>query len=413
MRSLSSKDTMLIQPPAARACALLEGAGHAAFVVGGCVRDTLMGRPCHDWDVATSALPDETMRVFRGCRAIATGLRHGTVTVLLDGEPIEITTFRTEGSYSDGRHPDGVRFAASIEEDLSRRDFTMNAVAYSARAGFVDPFGGREDIARGVIRCVGDAQTRFSEDGLRILRAVRFASQLGFDVGRGTEEGLYRCAGMLGRISAERKASELEKLLCAPFAARTVGRFAPLLRTVLPVSANAAALLSRLPASRTLRFAALLSDCAPQDAQDVLRGLKTDKKLLTEVGTLLSALAEPLPETVPDLRRAIGRYGALWEDILTFRAAFFDEKSPPYRSIAAIRRETEAVLARNDCCTAAALAIGGNDLRGLGLAGPEVGRTLRRLLDAVIDGRLPNERKALLDVVNTTSVGQPTSNEKR
>ncbi len=407
MPSLSNNGPITLQPSAARALALLHGAGFDAYVVGGCVRDALMGAPCHDWDVTTSASPADTMRVFRDCRVIETGLQHGTVTVLLDGFPIEITTFRADGTYSDGRHPDAVRFSSSVTEDLARRDFTMNAVAYAECTGLIDPYGGAEDITRRVIRCVGDAEARFLEDGLRILRAVRFAAQLGFAIERETEAALYRCSGMLARVSAERKATEICKLICAPHAAETVTGYADLLRMVLPVAERAGELLKRLPESRELRFAALLSELVPGDARKALRGLKLDRKLFEAVPTLLAAAREALPESVPEIKRAMGRYGMLWQDILTFRAAFYHENDPPYREIDAVRRETARILEQNECVTLAALAIDGRELLSQGIAGREIGKTLQILLDAVIEGRISNDKTALLAYL------QSTSNENR
>ena len=212
----------------------LTDAGHRAYAVGGCVRDSLLGRAPHDWDIATDARPAETQAVFRDFPVIETGIRHGTVTVLLDGEPYEITTFRVDGRYSDGRRPDSVSFAATIEEDLSRRDFTVNAMAYSETEGLVDPFGGRQDLRDGLLRCVGDPETRFSEDALRLFRAVRFAAELGFSLEPETRRALDRLHGSISRVAKERIFAELKKLLTAPHAADALRICPALLFSAVP-----------------------------------------------------------------------------------------------------------------------------------------------------------------------------------
>ncbi len=207
-------DWSQIPGPVRACCAALERAGHAAYPVGGCVRDTLLGRVPGDWDVTTSAPPEATLALFD--RTVPTGLKHGTVTVLLGGMALEVTTFRREGGYADGRHPDAVTFDATLEEDLSRRDFTVNAMALAPGGAIVDPFGGRADLERRLIRCVGDPDRRFQEDGLRLLRAVRFAAQLGFDLEPDTAAALARNAHCLDRVSGERVKAELEKILLSP-----------------------------------------------------------------------------------------------------------------------------------------------------------------------------------------------------
>ena len=386
----SSSNSISLQPPAARALQLLHEAGYDAYAVGGCVRDSLMGRPCDDWDLTTAAAPAEILRVFAGFRTIETGIRHGTVTVLIDGTPLEITTFRTESGYADGRHPDSVQFAARVEDDLARRDFTVNAMAYSPRTGLVDPFHGLDDLAGKRIRCVGEPAARFSEDGLRILRALRFSAVLGFSIEDRTSEALYTCADMLKCVSAERKAVELSKLLKGAHAAAVVGQYAPLLRHIIPVSDDAAARISRLPASLPLRLAALLWDEDPEAAQEALEALRYDKKTLQAVRTLLEAVHLPLPGSLGDLRRCIGRCGVLWDDVLTLAEVNGAETE-------ALRRETLAIRTRGDCVSLQELAVDGRKLKALGLQGPEIGRTLEYLLDDVLEDRLANEETTLLE----------------
>ena len=220
LQRIGVRQTNTVSPPRAVAALLdiFASAGAEAYIVGGAVRDSLAGRRVHDWDVASPLPPEAMGELFRGhgYRVIPTGIKHGTVTVISDGMPVEITAFRIDGAYTDGRHPDRVEFTTRIEDDLARRDFTVNAMAYSPRSGICDPFGGRADLAAGVIRCVGDARTRFTEDALRILRAFRFAAQLGYTIEDGTLGAAAALASRLELISAERIAAETEKLLLAP-----------------------------------------------------------------------------------------------------------------------------------------------------------------------------------------------------
>ena len=223
-----------LSPGAAKALALLQAAGYEAWIVGGCVRDALLGLPPKDYDLTTSALPEETQRVFAAYPRIETGLRHGTVTVLLEGEPLEITTYRVDGAYSDARHPDGVTFTRSLRQDAARRDFTINAMAYAPGWGLQDFFGGQADLARGILRAVGAAEKRFREDALRILRALRFASVLDFTLEGETARAARACAPLLAAVSAERVSGELGKLLCGKAAGRVLRDYPDVLGVVLP-----------------------------------------------------------------------------------------------------------------------------------------------------------------------------------
>ncbi len=387
---------MVWQPSAARAWQLLHDAGFRAYAVGGCVRDALMGRPCHDWDIASSARPGETMRVFSEFRCIPTGLAHGTVTVLIDGVPLEITTFRVDSGYSDGRHPDSVRFADRIEDDLARRDFTMNAIAAvpgCARDGTVDPFGGEADIRAHLIRCVGEPRRRFAEDALRILRALRFASELGFSIDPETSEALSECRALLDRLSAERVMQELSRLLCGAYAADVLSSYKDVLRVVCPVSDTAEDRLRLLPPRPELRLAALLWDCPEAEALQVLRTLRFDRHTQETVPRLLAAVRRPLPSELCGLRRCMGEYGALWDDVLTLAASSGTDTR-------ALMLETELVRQRGDALTVGMLRVSGRDLVSLGLRGPAVGRTLEALLDAVQRGALPNTKPALMEAAS-------------
>ncbi len=212
----------------------LEAAGYEAFYVGGCVRDHLMGKEAHDCDLTTSALPQEVAAVFAGCRVIETGIRHGTLTLMLDGQPFEITTYRVEAAYSDHRHPDAVRFTRTLRDDLSRRDFTMNAIAMDKAGRMTDLFGGQADIANQIVRCVGDPMLRFEEDALRILRALRFSAVLGFSIEEETRQAIFAQRALLSHVSCERIFEELTKLLCGAYAGRILQDYFDVLCTVLP-----------------------------------------------------------------------------------------------------------------------------------------------------------------------------------
>jgi len=267
-----------VPAPALEALERLERAGHAAYLVGGCVRDSLLGRVPGDWDITSSALPEQTEAVFAGERIIETGLKHGTVTVLLGGLPLEITTFRRESGYADHRHPDTVAFTPSLEEDLARRDFTINAMAWSPARGLTDPFGGRADLEKRIIRCVGDPKQRFNEDALRILRALRFAAQLDFAIDPATAAAALALRQSLELVSRERLAAELTKLLCGPAVRRIVTEYWPILALPLPelapmagldqrspyhcydVLEHSAAAAEAVPPDKILRWAALLHD---------------------------------------------------------------------------------------------------------------------------------------------------------
>jgi len=211
----------------------LESCGHEAFAVGGCVRDSILGRMPNDWDLCTSATPEEMKECFT-CKIIETGLQHGTLTVLLDGDAFEITTYRIDGEYSDGRHPDQVVFTRSLKADLARRDFTINAMAYSDAAGLVDPFGGQADLNAGLLRCVGEPARRFTEDSLRILRCIRFASQLGYDIESDTAKAMYSCLPLIDRVAAERIRIEFDKLLCGPAAAAILRQHRDIIAHIIP-----------------------------------------------------------------------------------------------------------------------------------------------------------------------------------
>ena len=422
----------------------LTSAGFEAFVVGGCVRDALMGRTPGDYDVTTSALPEETAAVFAGERVIETGLRHGTVTVLLDGNPLEITTFRVDGAYSDARHPDEVSFTRSLREDLSRRDFTMNALAWSPESGLVDPFGGETDIRAQRIRCVGDPGTRFREDALRILRCLRFAAVLGFSIDAATAAAARENRALLAHISAERVAEELKKLVCGPDVRRVVLEETEVLGAVVPellplrgfdqrnpnhcfdILEHAAAVCEAVPPEPVLRLAALLHDLGKPDCffmgedgvghfyghaqrgaelvEPILRRLRFDNESRERITELVRRHDLRIEPTDKGVARCLRRYGPeFFFQLVQLKRADALAHAPGAARDERVQRSEELerigrdLLARKACFSLRDLAVNGNDLLAAGYApGPAVGEALNALLDAVTDGQVPNEKCALL-----------------
>ncbi len=418
----------------------LEGAGFAAYVVGGCVRDACLGLTPQDFDMCTSALPEQTEAVFAGRQLVLAGKKHGTIGVVTEGGVVEITTFRTEGDYRDNRHPEWVAFVPDVKQDLARRDFTVNAMAYSPTRGFADPFGGREDLNKGLLRCVGDPEQRFREDSLRILRGVRFAVRYGLAVEPETERAMAAQACLMENLARERVFEELCKLLPRMTAADLL-RFGPILAAVIPELQPLIGFDQRSPhhaydlfthvahvtvgvgENLTLRWAALLhdigkiptftqdetgrghfyghADVGAQMADGVLRRLKAPTALREEVVLLISRHMLWLPLEKKGLRRWLGKLGwQTMEKLLTLQAADMGSKGtgkeegqdyfPPIRAI------LEEIRAENSCLTLKDLAVKGGDLMALGYSGPAIGQKLNALLDQVLEENLPNEKEALL-----------------
>ena len=350
----------------------LERAGFEARYVGGCVRDTLLGRPVHDWDIASQALPEDVLRLFPRC--VPTGLQHGTVTVLLDDTSAEVTTYRLDGAYHDSRHPDGVRFVRSLADDLARRDFTINAMAMDLSGTITDLFGGREDLARGVIRCVGDAETRFREDALRMLRARRFAAQLGFALEAGTEAAIGRCAGLCAALSRERVREEAEKTLLSDRPA-LFGRMLAdglLAACLAPQRADFSA-LSGLPRTPEARWTGAKLAC-PALQPEAFR-------LPARLCRLVTLTAATWQESRTELgwKRLIAAHG--WE---TARLQADMQRTDAVRQIES----------RGDCVTLRQLAVTGADLPQL--CGRDVGRMLQLLLAYVLEHPAENQKTRLL-----------------
>lgn len=430
-----------LSPAAERAMDILHRAGYEAYAVGGCVRDALLGQTPKDYDITTSALPEETKAAFAGFRLIETGLKHGTVTVLMDGEPLEITTYRVDGGYSDARHPDGVTFTRSLREDAARRDFTINAMACDREHWVQDFFGGEADLKAGILRCVGDPDRRFTEDALRILRGLRFASVLGFSIEKETENAARRHKELLTKISAERVAVELGKLLCGPGAGKILTAYPDILGVVLPellpmagydqrndhhcydLLTHTAAVVDSVPPVLSLRLAALFHDMGKpvcfslgedgqghfyghahvscEMAEEICRRLRLSNDLRERVVTLVRHHDTVIEEDAGIIRRRLNKLGeetffALLDlqrgDTMGLAPAYRD-RLPRFDRVEALARE---ILAEKGCLTLRDLAVNGHDLLALGYRGREVGRLLDFLMEGVLEERFPNERDALL-----------------
>ena len=418
----------------------LETAGHRAWCVGGCVRDALLGRAPEDWDVTTAARPEETMALF-GDRAVPTGLRHGTVTVRTAAGGVEVTTLRRDGAYRDHRRPESVTFTDSLEEDLRRRDFTVNALTVDLRGTLQDPLGGRADLAAGVLRCVGDPDRRFDEDALRILRGARFAAQLGFAIHPDTAAAIHRNRALLGDIAPERIWTELKKLVTGAHAAEVLRAYPDVIGVfwpeVLPmvgfdqrnrhhchdVWEHTLHALAAVPPEADLRLTVLLHDigkpnCFTVDekgqghfyghpaesarlAGEMLRRLRADNATTETVVRLVTWHDKNIPRTRSGVARALGKLGERdLRRLLDVKRADNLAQAPEYRSVQGEIDKAEAILdqllAESACVSLRQLAVNGQDLLALGLSGPAVGRILRTLLDAVLDETLPNQRAALL-----------------
>ncbi|MBR2721239.1 MAG: HD domain-containing protein [Clostridia bacterium] len=434
---------LVLPDPVAHALERLERAGYEAYAVGGCVRDSLLGRAPNDWDITTSARPEETARVFSDCRTVEIGVRHGTLTVILEGMPLEITTFRSDGVYEDNRHPVQVRFSMSVEEDLSRRDFTVNAMAYHPKRGLVDVFGGLEDLHARRIRCVGDAKTRFCEDGLRILRAIRFASVLDFSVEEQTASAVHECRGLLSNIAPERIRVELCKLVCGKGAVAilreyvdVLGEFLPELLPMVGKDQNTkyhcfdvyehtlqALAFADESADLITRLAILFHDigkplCYTEDelgghfkghagkgkeiVEDICHRLRFDNATRDSLVLLVERHDPPLssePKAVKRLMRQMKD-----EDIFRLleikrcdrlaHAKGYDVPPPELEQIPQVMKQIREADA---CLSLKSLAVKGDDLMKIGIPkGREIGEMLAGLLELVLDEELPNEKNALI-----------------
>ena len=436
---------------AAALLARLHGAGYAAYAVGGCVRDSLLGRTPQDWDLCTSARPEQVLALFGEGQCIPTGLQHGTVTIKYGGQLYETTTFRTEGAYTDGRHPDEVHFVPDVRQDLARRDFTINAMAYNDAEGLIDPFGGQQDLQQGILRAVGDPATRFEEDALRILRLYRFAARFGFAIDPPTGQAARALCAHLDCVSVERIEEELSKLLAAPAPAAYLDEkilkviipelSAPALQAAKPVVDACPAGTEDLP----VRWAALLMSLGEDGTRKVLKRLRCSNALIEETAVLVRGMggsggsfskdrplgrdpaaagsregdgmalfvseeesstapgqAPAVPDTAIRIRKLLGRYDLhTVQRLAALGAAMEPEQAADFAAQAELAAQLDA---DGVCCRVSQLAVNGRDLMAAGIpAGPGLRRTLEALLDAVIRGQLLNERQCLLDAAGPIS----------
>lgn len=397
--------TIRMDEGAAELLDTLHRAGYAAYVVGGCVRDSLLGLTPHDWDLCTSALPQQGMELFGEEKCIPTGLQHGTVTVKQGGGLYEITTFRTEGAYTDGRHPDEVHFVPDVREDLARRDFTINAMAYNEKEGLIDPFGGQDDLQSGILRAVGVPHQRFTEDALRILRLYRFAARFGFAIDPPTAQAAQELCAHLDCVSVERIEEELAKLLSAPAPAAYLDE--KILGVVLPelspeALAAAKPVVDACPAGERalpVRLAALLLSLGEDGTRRTLRRLRCSNACIEETAVLVREAVSGVPVSLNIYaRRLLGKYNLCTvQRLAALGTALQPERSADF---AALSELAEQLDADGVCCRVSQLAVNGRDLMAAGVpAGPGIRKVLEALLDGVIREEYPNERQALLAAV--------------
>lgn len=433
---------MKLAPQVNTALELLEAAGYEAYLVGGAVRDFVRDNsPAKDWDIATNALPEQVKAVFAGFRLIETGLKHGTVTVVIGRIPLEITTYRVDGDYLDHRRPEEVRFTRSLKEDLARRDFTMNALAYHPKAGVIDVSGGRADIEKGLIRCVGDPDQRFREDGLRMLRALRFASVYGMKIEDAAASAIHRNKDLLREIAAERVQSELTKMLCGKGAAAVLRGFSDVLTVPIPELApmfgfgqhnphhdrnvweHTIAVVEHTPPEPVLRWAALLHDIGKPScfsrtedgvghffghaeqstvmAEQILNRLRFDRDGRERIVRLVRFHDMPLTADRRLVKRLLSKHGeeAARQLIELHRADTWGQSAvckPRLAVFDAMDAIVEELLREAACFSLKDLAVNGTDMLDLGFRGREIGAVLQKCLDAVLDERAANDREELL-----------------
>ncbi len=451
---------MLISAPVLALIDRLSSCGHAAYAVGGCVRDCLMGRAPSDWDITTSARPEQMKACFSDLRTVDTGLRHGTLTVLMDGRPYEVTTFRADGAYTDHRRPDAVRFVGELREDLARRDFTINAMAVGPDGALIDPFSGRADLDNKTVRCVGDPAARFEEDALRILRALRFASTLSFGIEPATAAAMREKKGLLRHVSAERICAEFSRMLCGTGIEKVLLEHADVLAEIIPDiapavgfpqhnphhahdvwghTARAVSLIQPVPA---LRWTMLLHDlgkplCFTRGADGVghfyghaklsvqiarcaLADLRADNRTRDRVLTLIR-IHDLRPEPTDRwLSRRLNEHGeALLRDLFAVQRADTGAQSTFKRReklalLDACEARLDALLRAGACFSLAALAVNGQDMLAIGMPrGKQIGIALNWLLRQVMDGALPNEKGALLAAARALESAEPVRRTDR
>ena len=433
---------LTLDPGAAALLDALHAAGYAAYAVGGCVRDSLLGRTAHDWDLCTSALPQQVMELFGTEQCIPTGLQHGTVTIKYGGQLYETTTFRTEGSYTDGRHPDAVQFVPDVREDLARRDFTINAMAYNEAEGLVDPFGGQADLQNGLLRAVGEPQQRFTEDALRILRALRFAAVLGFTLEEETAKAAFELKERLHLVSAERIYVELKKLLLGDWAFDVLVEYKEIIGVVVPelvpafdcaqqnpwhvydVFTHIARSVEAAPKDADLRLVMLFHDtgkpaCKTTDEEGIdhfyghptvseqlakaaLERLKASRASMQRILPLIRYHDGHILTDEKSVKRWLNRLGPAGTlDLIDVKTADLAAQNlartqPEIEELYRTKMLLREILERGDAFSLRDLAIGGKELLALGYQGEAIGGALDALLSGVIAGEAENDRAALL-----------------
>ncbi|MGN0648389.1 MAG: CCA tRNA nucleotidyltransferase [Oscillospiraceae bacterium] len=431
-----------LPPQVTKAMELLGQGNFECFAVGGCVRDTLRGTTPHDWDLTTNAKPEQMQQCFAGYHTIETGLQHGTLTVMLDHMPLEITTYRIDGAYTDHRRPDQVSFTNSLTDDLARRDFTVNAMAYHPQCGLIDPFGGAEDLQRKCIACVGNPSERFDEDGLRILRALRFAAVLDFTIDPQTDAAIHHQKDLLKHISAERIFVEMTKMLCGQAAERLLLAYPDVICTVLPqlqpmvgfdqqnpyhaydVYTHSCKVTAAAPATPVLRWAAFLHDSgkphtftrdergghfyghgqvSEEIARRTLHQLKSDRKTLDAVVTLIRHHDTVFSGNAKQIKRMVNRIGdELTEQLILLHRADVSAQAEHLRAqriqaADALLHTLMELRQQNACMTLKDLQINGKDIIAMGAhEGQIIGACLNAVMNDVLEEHLPNERNALL-----------------
>ena len=420
----------------------LENCGYEAYTVGGCVRDTIMGRSAHDTDITTNAIPEQVIEAFSGYKVIPTGLKHGTVTLLKNSVPYEITTYRIDGEYKDSRRPENAEFTASLTEDLARRDFTMNAIAMDRHGNTADPFGGKNDIGNGIIRCVGDPEKRFTEDALRIMRAVRFASQLGFNIEKNTAEAVHAMKGRLKNISMERIRSELDKLICGKNCVQVLLEYSDVITEIIPefepsigfdqhspyhkydVWEHTVRAISYAPESNVkMRTALLFHDiakpaCAKFDengrghfkkhavvgaemAQDIMKRMKYDGETISYAVMLIARHSKKVFDNIAVKKMMADIGDDLFFELMELKKcdnlAKNDFVFSENELFDQLMDEGRRLIENNECRGLRHLAINGRDMTSLGLQGKDIGNALNELLQLVLENKLSNIKDDLIN----------------
>ena len=444
--------TNQFKPASETAVAMLKSNGFEAFLIGGSVRDFIMGLPIGDIDITTNATPTQVKEVFKDFRVIETGIKHGTVTVLIDNEPLEITTYRSEGTYSDNRHPDSVEFSKSLSDDVVRRDFTMNAIAYDFTDGFCDLVGGVEDIGNKIIRCIGDAETRFREDALRILRALRFSSVLGFSIEDSTKVAIHKCKDLLKNISAERIQVEFTKLICGKNAYNVLEEFSDVIAVFIPeikscigfeqknrhhcfdVYTHTLKAIEKSKPDSVIRLALLFHDIgkplvahfdekgeqhyyghpkkSAEMTEKILTGLRFDNDTKNKVVTLVAFHDSPImvdSNTLPDkkrLKRIMSQIGKdLIFDLIHIKCCDNSAQNPEYFRGDEFYRIAydmiNEIIENQECFSIKDLKINGNDLISMGYKGKDIGKTLNEILDLVIKEKIKNDNDDIKDYIHS------------